>query len=108
MKPLSIDAAIDQIETALFDQSEPGCTDTEWGELCINSIGRIRLKAILKRLRVGYIKHTPIESLDPHDIAVRKKPTAASRHYDKLAQDTRHYDRFGEGNIPLRSRTPKR
>jgi|HubBroStandDraft_1064217.scaffolds.fasta_scaffold180499_2 hypothetical protein len=73
MKPLGIDAAIDQIETALFDQSEPGCADTEWGDLVINSIGRIRLKAILKRLRVGYIKHTPITSLCPHDLAVRKR-----------------------------------
>jgi hypothetical protein len=73
MKPLGIDAAIDQIEEALFDQTEPGCVDTEWGELVINSIGRIRLKAILKRLRVGYIKHTPINSLCPHDLAVRKR-----------------------------------
>jgi hypothetical protein len=73
MKPLSIDAAIDQIETALFDQGEPGCVDTEWGELVINSIGRIRLKAILKRLRVGYIKHTPIEDMDPRAVALRRK-----------------------------------
>ena len=73
MKPLGIDAAIDLIETALFDQSEPGCVDTEWGELVINSIGRIRLTAILKRLRVGYIKHTPIEDMDPRAVALRRK-----------------------------------
>ena len=64
-KPLGIDAAIDLIETALFDQSEPGCTDTEWGEVVINSIGRIRIRSILKQVRVGYIKHIPIEDLDP-------------------------------------------
>jgi hypothetical protein len=73
MKPLGIDAAIDLIETALFDQSEPGCVDTEWGELVVNSIGRIRLTAILKRLRVGYIKHTPIEDMDPRAVALRRK-----------------------------------
>jgi hypothetical protein len=73
MKPLGIDAAIDLIETALFDQSEPGCVDTEWGELVINSIGRIRLKTIIKRLRVGYIKHTPIEDMDPRAVALRRK-----------------------------------
>jgi len=73
-KPLGIDAAIDQIESALFDMSEPGCTDTDSSaELVINSIGRIRLRAILKRLRVGYIKHTPINSLCPHDLTVRKR-----------------------------------
>jgi len=74
MKPLGIDAAIDLIETALFDQSEPGCTDTGYSsEIVINSIGRIRLTAILKRLRVGYIKHTPIEDMDPRAVALRRK-----------------------------------
>ena len=72
-KPLGIDAVIDQIETALFDKDEPGCADTEWGELVINSIGRIRLRKILKQLRIGYIRHTPINSLCPHDLAVRKR-----------------------------------
>jgi len=80
MKPLGIDAAIDLIETALFDQSEPGCTDTGYSsEIVINSIGRIRLTAILKRLRVGYIKHTPINSLCPHDLAVRMRRLARKR-----------------------------
>jgi len=72
-KPLSIDKAIDAIETALFDQGEPGCQDTEWGDLVINTVGRLRLTHILKRLRVGYIKAQTIESLDPHDIYVREK-----------------------------------
>jgi hypothetical protein len=73
LKPLSIDKAIDEIETALFDQGEPGCQDTEWGDIAINTVGRLRLTHILKRLRVGYIKHTPIDSLCPHDLAVRAK-----------------------------------
>jgi hypothetical protein len=74
MKPLGIDAAIDQIETALFDLSEPGCTDTEYSdEIVINSIGRIRLRAILKRLRVGYMRGVGINSLCPHDLAVQAK-----------------------------------
>lgn len=78
MKPLSIDAAIDLIETAVFDSDEP----TPDCELTIAEIGRRRtarisrrprLKKILKRLRVGYIRHTPIDSLCPHDLAVRKR-----------------------------------
>jgi hypothetical protein len=73
MKPISIDKAVDEIESAIFDQSEPGCTDTEWGEMVLNSIGRIRLTAILKRLRVGYIKAQTIESLCPQDLRVRAR-----------------------------------
>ncbi len=72
-KPLGIDAAIDLIETALFDRDEPGCCDDMWGEVNINSIGRIRLRKILKQLRLGYIKHTPIEDLDPRAVALRRK-----------------------------------
>jgi len=72
-KPLSIDKAIDEIESALFDQGEPGCQDTEWGEIAVNTVGRLRLTRILKRLRVGYIRHTPIDSLCPHDLAVRAR-----------------------------------
>ena len=73
LKPLSIDKAIDEIETALFDQGEPGCQDTEWGEVVVNTVGRLRLTHILKRLRVGYIRAQTVESMDPHDIAVREK-----------------------------------
>jgi len=80
MKPLSIDKAIDEIESALFDTGEPGCTDTDSSdELVINSIGRIRLQRILKRLRVGYIKHTPINSLCPHDLAVQARLKKAKK-----------------------------
>jgi hypothetical protein len=77
-KPLGIDAAIDQIEAAIFDSDEP----TPDCELTIAEIGRRRsarnlrrprLRKILKKLRVGYIKHMPIDSLCPHDIAVRKR-----------------------------------
>jgi hypothetical protein len=62
LKPLSIDKAIDEIETALFDQGEPGCQDTEWGEVVVNTVGRLRLTHILKRLRVGYIRAQTVES----------------------------------------------
>jgi hypothetical protein len=79
MKPLSIEAAIDRIEEVLFDLDNPGCTDNIYGDMCITDIGRVRLRKILKQLRVGYIKHTPIESLDPHDIAVRKKLKTSKR-----------------------------
>lgn len=67
--PLSIEAAIDQIEAALFTLDELGCYDPRH----ISPIGRSRLKAILKRLRVGYIKHTPIEDMDPRVVALRRK-----------------------------------
>jgi len=72
-KLLSIDKAIDEVESALFDRDEPGCHDTEWGDVIINTVGRLRLTHILKRLRVGYIRHTCIESLDPQDVAAREK-----------------------------------
>jgi len=84
MKPLGIDAAIDQIEAAIFDSDEP----TPDCELTIAEIGRRRtarisrrprLKQILKHLRVGFIRHTPIDSLCPHDLAVRMRRLARKR-----------------------------
>ena len=48
---MTINEAIERIETALFNQDEPGCRDTEWGELVISEIGNIRLRRILKEFR---------------------------------------------------------
>lgn len=76
MKPITIDKAIEEIESALFNTSEPGCTDTEYSdEIVINSIGRIRLTRILKRLRVGYQRGGGVgyNSLCPHDLYVQAK-----------------------------------
>ncbi len=51
MKKKSLDQFIDEIENALFDQDEPGCQDNQYGDLLVNSIGRIRLRDILKEIR---------------------------------------------------------
>jgi hypothetical protein len=82
-KPLGIDAAIDLIEAALFDPSEPGCADDMHGEVHINSIGRVWLRSILKRLRTGYIKHECIESLHPFDVQAREEAKARKKLHKK-------------------------
>lgn len=51
MKKPTIDAIIDKIEQAIFDSDEPGCCDTKWGDMVINSIGRIRLRKIIRDIR---------------------------------------------------------
>ncbi len=79
MKAIGIDAAIDEIESALFDMGEPGCQDTDQGDLVINTVGRLRLTRILKRLRVGYIRHTPVDSLCPQDLRVQARLKKAKR-----------------------------
>lgn len=48
---MTVNEAIEKIETALFDQDEPGMRDTEWSELVPTEIGVLRLRRILKEFR---------------------------------------------------------
>lgn len=48
---MTVNEAIERIETALFDQDEPGMRDTEHGDMVFTEIGVLRLRRILKEFR---------------------------------------------------------
>lgn len=60
---MTVNQAIERIEQALFDRDEPGCHDTEWGDLVLSEIGIIRLRRILNEFRKPKAKKkTPSKS----------------------------------------------
>lgn len=51
LKRISIAQHIDWIEMVLFDRDEPGCRDTDNGDIVLTKYGRIQLRKRLKQIR---------------------------------------------------------